>query len=80
MHIVLVDVLRYNVPTRQKEKEVNALEYITVKEAAIKWGYRESTIRKWCKEGLLSVECKAEKKNGRWQIPVGAVCPKPVKQ
>ena len=38
------------------------VEYITVQEAAEKWGYSESTIRKWCKEGVLSVECKAEKK------------------
>lgn len=55
------------------------MEYITVKEASAKWGYGEVTIRKWCKAGLLSVACKAEKINGRWRIPVGAECPKPVK-
>lgn len=54
-------------------------EYITVQEAAEKWGYCESTIRKWCKEGLLSVECKAEKKKGRWQIPKNAQCPQKIK-
>lgn len=56
------------------------MEYITVKEASGLWGYKEATIRKWCKEGKLSVICKAEKKNGRWQIPAIAECPKPVKR
>lgn len=56
------------------------MEYITVQEAAERWGYCASTIRKWCAEGLLSVEYKAEKKNGRWQIPAGSTCPKPVKK
>lgn len=55
------------------------MEYITVKEAATRWGYSETTIRKWCQEGLLSVVCKAEKKSGRWQIPAAAQCPKPIK-
>lgn len=56
------------------------MEYITVKEAAVKWGYGESTIRKWCKEGLLSVMYKAEKKGGHWQIPANAECPRSIKK
>ena len=55
------------------------MEYITVKEAAARWGYSEETIRKWCQKGLLSVACKAEKKSGRWQIPANIQCPKPIK-
>ena len=55
------------------------MEYITVKEASARWGYSEDTIRKWCKEGLFSVVCKAEKKSGRWQIPASAKCPKSIK-
>lgn len=55
------------------------MEYITVKEASEQWGYGEGTIRKWCKNGLISVACKAEKKNGRWQIPANAECPRPIK-
>lgn len=55
------------------------MEYITVKEAAARWGYSEDTIRKWCQKGLLSVVCVAEKKSGRWQIPAVAQCPKPIK-
>ena len=55
------------------------MEYITVAEAAERWGYAEGTIRKWCKEESIFIKYKAEKKNGRWQIPVDAVCPKPIK-
>lgn len=53
---------------------------MTVKEAAENWGYGESTIRKWCKQGVIFVTCKAEKKDGRWQIPKDAECPKPIKK
>lgn len=56
------------------------MEYITTKEAAEQWGYSEATIRKWCKEGKLTTICKAEKKNGRWQIPANVQCPKPIKK
>ena len=62
-----------------KEKGDWRMEYITVKEAAARWGYSEDTIRKWCQKGLLSVVCVAEKKSGRWQIPAVAQCPKPIK-
>lgn len=56
------------------------MNYISVKEAAKKWGYSESTIRKWCKNGLLNVTYSAEKKNGQWQIPEDAQCPKITKK
>lgn len=55
------------------------MEYITVKEASEKWGYSEATIQKWCRDGVLSIECKAEKKSGRWQIPAIIKCPKQIK-
>lgn len=55
------------------------MEYITVKEAAEKWGYTEATIRKWCKSGKIFVLCAAVKKGGHWQIPKDAECPKPIK-
>jgi predicted site-specific integrase-resolvase len=38
------------------------MDYITTKKASALWGYKEATIRKWCKEGKISVVCKAEKK------------------
>ncbi len=52
------------------------MEYITVKEAAIQWGYSESTIRKWCKEERIKVSFNAVKRSGRWYIPKNAKCPK----
>ena len=52
------------------------MQYLSVKEAAKKWGYSEETIRKWCREGLITATIRAEKKSGRWQIPSDAQCPK----
>ena len=52
------------------------MEYITTKEAAERWGCSESTVRKWCQNGLLFSIRKAEKVSGRWRIPVDAKCPK----
>jgi len=54
------------------------MKYLTVKEVAIKWGYSEATIRKWCKDGIIKVTVRAEKKNGHWQIPIDAQCPKKI--
>ena len=31
------------------------MQYLSVKEVAKKWGYSESTIRKWCKDGIIKV-------------------------
>ncbi len=55
------------------------MQYLSAKAVAKKWGYSESTIRKWCKDGLIEVTFGAEKKNGHWQIPIGAECPKKIK-
>ena len=55
------------------------MKYLSVKEVATKWGYSEATVRKWCKDGLIKVTFGAEKKNGRWQIPFDAQCPKKIK-
>ncbi len=56
------------------------MEYISVKEAAHRWGYSESTIRKWCQNQIIKVTVSVEKKNGRWQIPANAECPKKLKK
>lgn len=56
------------------------MEYISVKEAAHRWGYSESTIRKWCQNQIIKVTVSVEKKNGRWQIPADAECPKKLKK
>ena len=55
------------------------MQFLSVKEVAAKWGYSESTIRKWCRQGMIKVICSAEKKNGHWQIPSNAECPKKLK-
>ena len=55
------------------------MKYLSVKEVATKWGYSEATVRKWCKDGLIKVTFGAEKKNGHWQIPFDAQCPKKIK-
>lgn len=52
------------------------MQYLTVKETARKWGYSEGTICRWCREGKIKVTIGAEKKNGHWQIPSDAPCPK----
>ncbi len=55
------------------------MEYMSVAEAAQKWGYSEGTIRKWCKEEKIKVTIGAEKKSGRWQIPKNAKCPRKIR-
>lgn len=56
------------------------MEYMGTKEASEKWGYGQSTIQKWCREGKISLEIKAEKRSGRWQIPIDAPCPRAIKE
>lgn len=55
---------------------MQSMEYMSTKEAAEKWGYAQSTISKWCKEGKISLVVKAEKQGGRWKIPADAECPR----
>lgn len=55
------------------------MKYLSVKEVANMWGYSEETIRKWCKLGMIKVTICAEKKNGCWQIPIDAQCPRKTK-
>lgn len=52
-------------------------DYITVKQAAKKWGYSESTVRKWCREGKIYSLKTAEQKKpyAQWKIPADAQCP-----
>ena len=51
------------------------MSYMTTKEAAALWGCSETTVRKWCKDGLVYSVQRAEKKSGRWRIPVDAARP-----
>ncbi len=56
------------------------MEYISVKEAAEKWGYSEATVRKWCKSGTVCVIVGAKKESGHWLVPALAECPKKCKK
>lgn len=55
------------------------MKYMGTKDAAEKWGYAQSTISKWCREGKILLVVKPEKRGGEWQIPVDAECPKKIK-
>lgn len=49
------------------------------KEAHEKWGYAQSTIRKWCEDGLID-GASQDAKGSPWHIPKNAKCPKPIKK
>ena len=55
------------------------MQYLSVKDVSLKWGYSEATIRTWCRKGLINITVGAEKRNGHWQIPSNAQCPKKLK-
>lgn len=48
------------------------------REASAKWGYSQSTISQWCRDGLIP-EANQDKKGSPWHIPKDAVCPKLIK-
>ena len=49
------------------------------KEAAEKWGYKQSTISKWCREGLIK-NATQDSKGSTWHIPKDTKCPKKIKK
>ena len=49
------------------------------KEASELWGYPQSTISKWCREGLIK-GANQDKKGSPWHIPKNAECPKIIKK
>ena len=48
------------------------------KEASEKWGYKQATISKWCRDGLIP-NATQDKPNSPWHIPKDAQCPKRIK-
>ena len=48
------------------------------KEAAEKWGYAQSTISKWCRNGLIP-NATQDKEGSTWHIPKDTECPKKIK-
>ena len=51
---------------------------IGTSEAALKWGYKEATIRKWCRDGLIKGATQ-DKEGSPWHIPKDAKCPREIK-
>lgn len=48
------------------------------KEASEKWGYSQTTIRRWCKDGLIPGATQDDEYSP-WHIPQDAPCPKKIK-
>ena len=49
------------------------------REAAEKWGYKQSTISKWCRDGLIP-NATQDAKGSAWHIPINAECPRKIKK
>ncbi len=49
------------------------------KEAAEKWGVTQSSVSKWCREGLIP-NVNQDKKGSPWHIPKDAICPMTIKK
>ena len=50
------------------------MEYMGTKQASEKWGYSQSVITKWCREGLIK-DAEQDKKGSPWRIPINAERP-----
>ncbi len=63
---------------QSKERGRQMSESMGTKEAAEKWGYKQSTISKWCREGKIP-GADHDAKGSPWHIPKNAICPMPMK-
>lgn len=52
-------------------------ESMGTKEAAERWGYKPSTVSRWCREGLIP-GADQDAPRSPWHIPKDAKCPKPI--
>lgn len=59
--------------------EVAMADSMGTKEACEKWGYAQSTIRKWCEEKMIEGATQ-DAPGSPWHIPKDAKCPKPIKK
>ncbi len=48
------------------------------KEASQRWGYSQTTISRWCREGLIE-GASQDAEGSPWHIPQDAECPKRIK-
>lgn len=51
---------------------------IGTKEASQRWGYKQDTISKWCRLGLIK-DATQDAPGSPWHIPKDAECPKQIK-
>lgn len=51
------------------------MEFMGTKEAESKWGYSQSTISAWCRNGKIE-GAEQDAKGSPWRIPKDAECPK----
>lgn len=49
------------------------------REASELWGYKQATIAKWCREGLVK-GANQDKNGSPWHIPKNAECPRKIKK
>lgn len=52
---------------------------IGTREASELWGYKQATIAKWCREGLVK-GANQDKDGSPWHIPKNAECPRKIKK
>ena len=50
------------------------MEYMGTKEAAKKWGCKQATVAKWCREGIIKT-AEQDSKGSPWRIPINTECP-----
>ena len=55
------------------------MEFMGTKQASEKWGYSQSTISNWCRNGDIKDD-EQDKKGCPWRIPINAECPRPIKK
>ncbi len=55
------------------------MEFMGTKQAAEKWGYSQSIISNWCRNGKIK-NAEQDKKGSPWRIPINAECPRKIKK
>ena len=51
------------------------MEFMGTNEASEKWGVKQSTISKWCREGKIE-GAEHDRKGSPWRIPINTESPK----
>lgn len=51
------------------------MDFMGTKEASERWGYSQSTISAWCRQGKIK-DAEQDASGSPWRIPIKAKCPK----